>query len=57
MNSSSQNSLSKLSKTLLLQTFGLNLRGVENAIETPVSTFSPSLIPYIKFFCQHTLLQ
>ena len=26
----------------LVQTFGLSLRGVENAIATPVSTFSPS---------------
>ena len=33
---------SKLSKLLLVQTFGLSLREVENVIATPVSTFSPS---------------
>ena len=40
---SSQKSSSKLSKIFLVQTFGLSLRGVENAIVTTVSTFSPSL--------------
>ena len=39
----------KLSTILLVQTFGLSLRGVEYAIATPVSTFSPSFNNLHKF--------